>query len=203
MPQQSNLMFASVHDSYWTHAATVEPMSEVIRDTFIMLHSQNLVGELREEFLERYGDNLIPITNARLIAQASERRKAQLTELKGKGKRGPKAKASAAAAAAAVDEVAADAAADAAEAEAALSASLDDVDVDDLDPFDFDTPASKKDEAIELDAAELEGLTEGSEIEVIKQGDFKFVRFRDVIPAAPARGDWQVERIRESEYFFS
>jgi DNA-directed RNA polymerase len=43
------MTFASVHDSYWTHASTVEPMSEVIRDTFIHLHGQDLIGELRKE----------------------------------------------------------------------------------------------------------------------------------------------------------
>lgn len=49
IPQQSNITFASVHDSYWTHAATVEGMSELIRNTFIHLHSSDLIGELRAE----------------------------------------------------------------------------------------------------------------------------------------------------------
>ena len=47
--QREGLTFASVHDSYWTHAATVEGMSELIREAFIGLHTQDLVGELRKE----------------------------------------------------------------------------------------------------------------------------------------------------------
>ena len=47
--QSRGLTFASVHDSYWTHASCVNEMSGVIRDTFIALHSSDVLGKLEEE----------------------------------------------------------------------------------------------------------------------------------------------------------
>lgn len=47
--QELGLTFASVHDSYWTHACDIDTMSSVIRDTFIALHSSDVLGKLREE----------------------------------------------------------------------------------------------------------------------------------------------------------
>jgi hypothetical protein len=46
---QDKIAFASVHDSYWTHACSVDEMSVILRDTFIDLHSQDILGKLREE----------------------------------------------------------------------------------------------------------------------------------------------------------
>jgi DNA-directed RNA polymerase len=43
------LTFASVHDSYWTHACDIDTMSDVIRDTFVRLHSEDILGRLRAE----------------------------------------------------------------------------------------------------------------------------------------------------------
>lgn len=63
--RDAGLTFASVHDSYWTHACDVETMSELIRDTFIRLHSQDILPRLRDEFLERYKGHKVPV----LIAQ--------------------------------------------------------------------------------------------------------------------------------------
>lgn len=48
------LTFASVHDSYWTHAADVPLMNRVLRDAFIRMHSENIVGRLAAEFATRY-----------------------------------------------------------------------------------------------------------------------------------------------------
>lgn len=50
----ARLSFASVHDSYWTHAADVDHMNKEIRNQFVKLHSSNLVQELKEEFEKRY-----------------------------------------------------------------------------------------------------------------------------------------------------
>lgn len=47
--------FASVHDSYWTHAADVTHMSTVLREQFVKLHSMDIVGNLNKELKERYG----------------------------------------------------------------------------------------------------------------------------------------------------
>ncbi|KAF9178895.1 DNA-directed RNA polymerase [Haplosporangium sp. Z 767] len=59
---EAGLTFASVHDSYWTHACDVEVMNEVLRKQFIALHSNNIMKNLQNEFMERYKDYLYPVT---------------------------------------------------------------------------------------------------------------------------------------------
>ncbi|KXX73009.1 DNA-directed RNA polymerase, mitochondrial [Madurella mycetomatis] len=48
------LTFAAVHDSFWTHAADVDSMNTVIRDSFIRIHSEDVIGRLKAEFEARY-----------------------------------------------------------------------------------------------------------------------------------------------------
>ena len=43
------MTFASVHDSYWTHACSIDQMSTIIRDTFVALHSSDVLGSLHKE----------------------------------------------------------------------------------------------------------------------------------------------------------
>lgn len=47
--QTQGLTFASVHDSYWTHPSTIDQMSTIIRETFIALHSSDVLGRLLNE----------------------------------------------------------------------------------------------------------------------------------------------------------
>ncbi|KAB5591012.1 DNA-directed RNA polymerase [Ceratobasidium theobromae] len=58
----SSITFASVHDSYWTHASTVDDMSRIIRDTFIALHSSDILQKLRDEFVDRYRGYRVPLS---------------------------------------------------------------------------------------------------------------------------------------------
>lgn len=58
-----DLTFASVHDSYWTHASTIDQMSTIIRDTFIALHSSDVLGRLSNEFHERYAGYKVPVAS--------------------------------------------------------------------------------------------------------------------------------------------
>ncbi|CCK70571.1 DNA-directed RNA polymerase KNAG_0E03120 [Huiozyma naganishii CBS 8797] len=51
---EEGLDFASVHDSYWTHACDVEKMNKHIRNEFVTLHEVDLIERLKEEFDERY-----------------------------------------------------------------------------------------------------------------------------------------------------
>ncbi|KAG8908928.1 DNA-directed RNA polymerase [Tulasnella sp. 403] len=60
-----NLTFASVHDSYWTHACSIDEMSMIIRDTFVELHSKNILERLRDEFVERYDGHRVPFSSLR------------------------------------------------------------------------------------------------------------------------------------------
>lgn len=52
------LTFASIHDSFWTHACDIEKMSVVLRDAFVAMHSEDIIGRLREEFTARYKDHM-------------------------------------------------------------------------------------------------------------------------------------------------
>lgn len=51
---EEGLDFASVHDSYWTHACDVDQMNLCLRDQFIKLHEVDLIERLKNEFDERY-----------------------------------------------------------------------------------------------------------------------------------------------------
>lgn len=51
---EQGMTFASIHDSFWTHACDVADMSSVLRDAFVKMHSENVIGRLREEFQARY-----------------------------------------------------------------------------------------------------------------------------------------------------
>ncbi|EXJ78546.1 hypothetical protein A1O1_08947 [Capronia coronata CBS 617.96] len=48
------LTFSAVHDSFWTHAADVNSLSELLRDAFIRMHSEDIIGRLAAEFKMRY-----------------------------------------------------------------------------------------------------------------------------------------------------
>lgn len=51
---KEGLEFAAVHDSYWTHAGDIETMSKCLREAFISLHEVDLIARLKQEFDERY-----------------------------------------------------------------------------------------------------------------------------------------------------
>ena len=51
---EMGLTFASVHDSFWTHAADVDAMNGIIRNEFIRMHSEDVIGRLAAEFTTRY-----------------------------------------------------------------------------------------------------------------------------------------------------
>lgn len=48
------LDFAAVHDSFWTHAADIPTLNIVIRDAFVRMHSEDIIGRLAAEFKARY-----------------------------------------------------------------------------------------------------------------------------------------------------
>lgn len=52
------LSFAAVHDSFWTHAGSVEVMNGVLRDAFIQIHSEDVIKRLAAEFQARYKDHI-------------------------------------------------------------------------------------------------------------------------------------------------
>ncbi|KAF4123037.1 DNA-directed RNA polymerase, mitochondrial [Geosmithia morbida] len=52
------LSFAAVHDSFWTHAADVDVMNGVLRDAFIKIHEDDVVGRLAAELKTRHHGSL-------------------------------------------------------------------------------------------------------------------------------------------------
>lgn len=56
----SGLSFAGVHDSFWTHAGSVDNMNAILREKFLELHSQPLLKNLRNELLEESPELDIP-----------------------------------------------------------------------------------------------------------------------------------------------
>lgn len=67
--QTQELAFASVHDSYWTHAASIDKMSEVIRETFIALHSSDVLGKLHAEVCWLCDITVVITTDSCLFSQ--------------------------------------------------------------------------------------------------------------------------------------
>lgn len=69
---RKGLVFSAVHDSFWTHASDVDAMNIALRDCFIRMHSDDIVGRLAAEFRARYDGYIflakIPATSP--IAQA-------------------------------------------------------------------------------------------------------------------------------------
>ena len=55
---EQGLTFAAVHDSFWTHASDVDSMNSILRDAFIRIHSENVIGRLAGEFRARYKDSM-------------------------------------------------------------------------------------------------------------------------------------------------
>ena len=51
---ERGLSFAAVHDSFWTHAADLDTMNGVLRNAFISMHSEDIIGRLAAEFAARY-----------------------------------------------------------------------------------------------------------------------------------------------------
>ncbi|KAG0141584.1 hypothetical protein CROQUDRAFT_51483 [Cronartium quercuum f. sp. fusiforme G11] len=57
-----DITFASVHDSYWTHAADVDIMNVKLREAFVRLHTAKILENLADETLHRYSGYKIPRT---------------------------------------------------------------------------------------------------------------------------------------------
>lgn len=58
--KKKGIDFASVHDSYWTHAGTLEVMNASLREQFIELYSQPILEELRESLVMRFPNVTFP-----------------------------------------------------------------------------------------------------------------------------------------------
>lgn len=53
--EQKDVSFASVHDCFWTHPATVDKMNRICREQFVTLYQKPILNNLRNHFLREYG----------------------------------------------------------------------------------------------------------------------------------------------------
>lgn len=89
--KKEGLAFASVHDSFWTHAADVSAMGRIIREEFARLHNGGeVLKNLREELVARYSGqvSLIRLHMTREQLQAVENDVAQIMGRKPRNMRG-------------------------------------------------------------------------------------------------------------------
>ncbi|KAJ5106781.1 hypothetical protein N7456_003456 [Penicillium angulare] len=56
--ERAGLTFSAVHDSFWTHAGDIDTMNHILRDAFVHMHSDDVIGRLAAEFNIRYSKNL-------------------------------------------------------------------------------------------------------------------------------------------------
>lgn len=79
------LTFSAVHDSFWTHASDVDQMNTVLRDAFVQMHSDDIIGRLAAEFDVRYGNNMFLAkldANSNIGSALRKRRKGQARNVK-------------------------------------------------------------------------------------------------------------------------
>ena len=58
--RERGIAYASVHDAFWTHAETMDELSEVLRDTFVQLHQRPMTSVLLDQWREIYPDVEFP-----------------------------------------------------------------------------------------------------------------------------------------------
>lgn len=51
---EKKLVFAAVHDSYWTHPCDIDEMNILLRDAFVELYQQPLLENFRDSLVRRY-----------------------------------------------------------------------------------------------------------------------------------------------------
>ncbi|KAG6872157.1 hypothetical protein C0995_012475 [Termitomyces sp. Mi166 len=181
------LTFASVHDSYWTHACSIDKMSEIIRDTFIALHSSDVLKKLDAEFRERYKDYKIPLVSLKTSSI--------LKSLHALGSRivvtPEQAKTL-----------------DSLKELLIVSDTTETTDIDESEVKNVEHLCDTLD-AQAAEAAAEETIVEDDEDGVkVKHAELrklmgKFVNLVDLIPPLPEKGSFRVEQIKKSQYFFS
>ncbi|KAF8269611.1 DNA/RNA polymerase [Lactarius quietus] len=170
------LTFASVHDSYWTHPSSIDQMSTVIRETFIALHSSDVLGRLLNEFRERYQGYSVPVASlktSQLLKQLGI-----IDTATGITSRHPRS------ALEAVVEPSSETSADA----VIRSASAE----EDEEPTEMVDSRGQRRNKTATTPGQPEDSLEG-----------KFVDLVDLFPPVPVKGEFDVNKIKSSLYFFS
>ncbi|EMD32822.1 hypothetical protein CERSUDRAFT_57977 [Gelatoporia subvermispora B] len=167
------LTFASVHDSYWTHAGDIDNMSAIIRDTFIALHSSDVLLQLHNEFLERYKGYKIPLNSLR--STPFEKKAFAIARMSADELEVHRARREAGEPEEPVEE--------------------EDVEID-ADGEVVPKKKKKRGPRVRKDNVEDEFSDEGHYMG-------QFIDLLDILPSVPQKGDFDVKTIKKSLYFFS
>ncbi|KAL0952784.1 hypothetical protein HGRIS_007009 [Hohenbuehelia grisea] len=209
------LTFASVHDSYWTHACSIDTMSAIIRDTFIALHSSDVLEKLNDEFHERYKNYKVPLTSLRssqlvkhlkeagsklvVPTQAAAKKLGALSELAVVSSEEEttigETETSSAVQSMLEGEVTG-------KGSKSGSVSSDMQSLVDMLASEEDAEVDEEDEGLSRKAKAEKKKKEKDVVETIALMG-KFVNLVDIIPPLPKKGDFNVEAIKGSQYFFS
>ncbi|KAJ2887818.1 DNA-directed RNA polymerase [Coemansia asiatica] len=82
----AGLVFASVHDSYWTHACDVDKMNSILREQFIKLHERPIMEDLKSEFENRYASHMMPTVQWEYVPKSFSSGKPSANSAKKAGK---------------------------------------------------------------------------------------------------------------------
>ncbi|GAA6016999.1 hypothetical protein JCM10207_001452 [Rhodosporidiobolus poonsookiae] len=201
---RGKIAFASVHDSYWTHACDVDEMSVILREAFIELHSQDILGRLRQEFVTRYDGHVVPVSKIPAGLRSA---------VPGQSSPIPPAPSAVAGEA---DEVISELEAEDGPSSLSLFAQSKKVPrastkTKTVSPYNdipshgiYDEPSEAiedvSDEAAEPEAPNLDKIWRG---QTSNKMDSKLVFLADVLPPAPGKGDFDLNKVRDSSYFFN
>ena len=190
-----NLTFASVHDSYWTHASDIPELRQILREKFVELHSQPILDNLADEFKTRYGDR--KVCNIYTKGEAVNK----LTELNEKGNVKYKLdKGRSAFVFDSENSFIGDEGSLLSDIDDAASHDATDVTaIEDLRTVEFDEDSNSEEKIFDPDA------TERSEKALGLRKNQKYVKLWETLELAkvPKKGTFDVEDVRNSEYFFN
>ncbi|KAI0063332.1 DNA/RNA polymerase [Artomyces pyxidatus] len=186
------LTFASVHDSYWTHPSSIDQMSEIIRDTFIALHSSDVLSRLESEFRERYKGYKVPLVSLQTNQMLRQLGADTFAD-----------------AVVSVDDVTAEAAPSAGDFVPSTDWVEDEEDADDR-MTEKEPKGSLRSTRRRPKVAQADGVGAGDEDQDDKVYQMppnvlkgKFVNLTDLLPPLPPKGEFDVNKIKSSLYFFS
>ncbi|KAJ1921416.1 DNA-directed RNA polymerase [Mycoemilia scoparia] len=175
---RKGLVFASVHDSYWTHAGDVDVMNEVLRDQFVALHRYPIMENLKEEFEERYKNYMMPVAVDKQQIMNDKARSKTATEKQQDAK---------------TDEKSANGIAK--KQKKSLPEHLNAI---------FDDAEAEEDSG-DVDELALSGNTKDNRsnghVEMINGKRIRWVPLE--FPPLPERGDFDINEVLQSPYFFS
>lgn len=81
----NDALHTGVHDSFWTHAGSVEILSKLLRQTFVQLHSRPLLRQLESELGAQIKDGGAGSTMEKAVfdanAEAAERKASDKTKV--------------------------------------------------------------------------------------------------------------------------